>query len=55
LLALEQRTADVAAASDETEVFQLMRSDFEAIMQNFPVLEMRLAEVIRHLSLRVEG
>lgn len=31
--------------SDSVELFQLMRSDFEAVMERFPILKTRLAQI----------
>jgi len=48
----KQRTADVKSLgntkgknSESVELFQLMRSDFEAVMERFPILKTRLAQI----------
>jgi len=52
----KQRTADVKSlgntsahskskTSENVELFQLMRSDFEAVMERFPILKTRLAQI----------
>eukprot|EP00918_Siedleckia_nematoides_P107119 GHVU01233553.1.p1 GENE.GHVU01233553.1~~GHVU01233553.1.p1 ORF type:complete len:496 (+),score=93.48 GHVU01233553.1:178-1488(+) len=45
----KQRTADVKSLGNSkgqpVELFQLMRSDFEAVMERFPILKTRLAQI----------
>ena len=51
----KQRTADVKSLGNsrgaDVELFQLMRSDFEAVMERFPILKTRLAQIGQVLTL----